>query len=85
MGVGLGGFFVVLWLIELGFWFVVVEWGKNVCDRKIDIVCISCEYKVVFESNYSFGEGGVGVYLDGKFYIWSKKWGNVNKILNVFC
>ena len=37
------------------------------------------------ESNYSFGEGGAGAYSDGKLYTRSKKRGNVDKILNVFC
>ncbi|MBO7660127.1 MAG: FAD-binding protein, partial [Bacteroidaceae bacterium] len=37
------------------------------------------------ESNYSFGEGGAGAFSDGKLYTRSKKRGNVDKILNVFC
>lgn len=85
VGAGPGGLFAALRLIELGLRPVVVERGKNVRDRKIDIARISREHKVVPESNYSFGEGGAGAYSDGKLYTRSKKRGNVNKILNVFC
>ena len=85
VGAGPGGLFADLRLIELGLRPVVVERGKNVRDRKIDIARISREHKVAPESNYSFGEGGAGAYSDGKLYTRSKKRGNVNKILNVFC
>ena len=37
------------------------------------------------DSNYCFGEGGAGAYSDGKLYTRSKKRGNTDKILNVFC
>ena len=85
VGAGPGGLFAALRLIELGLRPVVVERGKNVRNRKIDIARISREHKVDSESNYSFGEGGAGAYSDGKLYTRSKKRGNVNKILNVFC
>lgn len=85
VGAGPGGLFAALRLIELGLRPVVVERGKNVRERKKDIACISREHKVDSESNYSFGEGGAGAYSDGKLYTRSKKRGNVDKILNVFC
>ena len=85
VGAGPGGLFAALRLIELGLRPIVVERGKNVRDRKIDIARISREHKVDSESNYSFGEGGAGAYSDGKLYTRSKKRGNVDKILNVFC
>ena len=85
VGAGPGGLFAALRLIELGLRPIVVERGKNVRDRKIDIARISREHKVDLESNYSFGEGGAGAYSDGKLYTRSKKRGNVDKILNVFC
>lgn len=85
VGAGPGGLFAALRLIELGLRPIVVERGKNVRDRKIDIARISREHKVDPESNYSFGEGGAGAYSDGKLYTRSKKRGNVDKILNVFC
>lgn len=85
VGAGPGGLFAALRLIELGIKPIVVERGKNVRDRKIDIARISREHIVNPESNYSFGEGGAGAYSDGKLYTRSKKRGNTEKILNVFC
>jgi uncharacterized FAD-dependent dehydrogenase len=85
VGAGPGGLFAALRLIELGLRPVVVERGKNVRDRKKDLAQISRDHTVDPESNYSFGEGGAGAYSDGKLYTRSKKRGNTDKILNVFC
>ena len=68
VGAGPGGLFAALRLIEHGLRPIVVERGKNVRDRKVDIAKISREHKVDPESNYSFGEGGAGAYSDGKLY-----------------
>lgn len=85
VGAGPGGLFAALRLIELGLRPVVVERGKDVRERKKDLALISRTHSVNPESNYSFGEGGAGAYSDGKLYTRSKKRGNVDKILNVFC
>ncbi|MCD8318905.1 MAG: FAD-binding protein [Paraprevotella sp.] len=85
VGAGPGGLFAALRLIEAGLRPIVVERGKNVRERKIDLAKISREQKVDSESHYSFGEGGAGAYSDGKLYTRSKKRGNVEKILHVFC
>ena len=85
VGAGPGGLFAALRLIEAEYRPVIVERGKNVRDRKLDLAKISREHKVDSESNYSFGEGGAGAYSDGKLYTRSKKRGNAEKILNVFC
>lgn len=85
VGAGPGGLFAALRLIELGLRPLVVERGKNVRARKVDLARISREHKVDPESNYCFGEGGAGAYSDGKLYTRSKKRGNADKILNVFC
>ncbi len=85
VGAGPGGLFAALRLIELGLRPVVVERGKNVRDRKKDLAQITRTQQVDPESNYSFGEGGAGAYSDGKLYTRSKKRGNVDKILQVFC
>ncbi|KAA6324266.1 hypothetical protein EZS27_026382, partial [termite gut metagenome] len=85
VGAGPGGLFAALRLIELGLRPVVVERGKDVHERKKDIARISREQIVNPESNYCFGEGGAGAYSDGKLYTRSKKRGNADKILNVFC
>ena len=85
VGEGPGGLFASLRLIELGLRPVVLERGKDVRERKMDLAQITKSQKVDPESNYCFGEGGAGAYSDGKLYTRSKKRGNVNKILNVFC
>ena len=85
VGEGPGGLFAALKLIELGLRPVILERGKDVRERKKDLALIKKTQKVDPESNYCFGEGGAGAYSDGKLYTRSKKRGNVNKILNVFC
>ncbi|MCD8203304.1 MAG: FAD-binding protein, partial [Prevotella sp.] len=85
VGEGPGGLFASLRLIELGLRPVIIERGKDVHERKKDLAQITKTQKVDGESNYCFGEGGAGAYSDGKLYTRSKKRGNVNKILNVFC
>ncbi len=85
VGAGPGGLFAALRLIELGLRPIVMERGKDVHSRRRDIAAISREHRVDPESNYSFGEGGAGAYSDGKLYTRSKKRGNVEKILRVFC
>lgn len=85
VGEGPGGLFASLRLIELGLRPVVIERGKNVRERKTDLSLITRTHKVDGESNYCFGEGGAGAYSDGKLYTRSKKRGNTEKILNVFC
>ena len=85
VGAGPGGLFAALRLIELGLRPIVLERGKDVHERKKDLANISRTQHVDAESNYCFGEGGAGAYSDGKLYTRSKKRGNIEKILNVFC
>ena len=85
VGEGPGGLFAALRLIELGLRPVILERGKNVRERKKDLSLITKTQKVDGESNYCFGEGGAGAYSDGKLYTRSKKRGNTEKILRVFC
>ncbi len=85
VGAGPGGLFAALRLIELGFRPIVLERGKDVHERKKDLANISRTQQVDGESNYCFGEGGAGAYSDGKLYTRSKKRGNTEKILRVFC
>lgn len=85
VGEGPAGLFAALRLIEHGLRPIVIERGKNVRERKKDMAKIKSEQKVDSESNYCFGEGGAGAYSDGKLYTRSKKRGNTEKILNVFC
>ncbi len=85
VGAGPGGLYAALRLVELGLRPLVLERGKDVHERRKDIARISREHIVDGESNYSFGEGGAGAYSDGKLYTRSKKRGNIEKILRVFC
>ena len=85
VGAGPGGLFAALRLIELGLRPIVLERGKDVHERKKDLAAIGRTQQVDPESNYCFGEGGAGAYSDGKLYTRSKKRGNIEKILNVFC
>ena len=85
VGAGPAGLFAALKLIELRMRPIVVERGKDVRTRKLDVAAISREHKVNPESNYCFGEGGAGAYSDGKLYTRSKKRGNIEGVLNVFC
>ncbi len=85
VGMGPGGLFAALRLVELGYRPVVLERGKDVHERKKDMALITKTQRVDPESNYCFGEGGAGAFSDGKLYTRSKKRGSTEKILNVFC
>jgi hypothetical protein len=85
VGAGPGGLFAALRLVELGVRPIVLERGRDVNGRKKDIAAISRDHIVDSESNYSFGEGGAGAFSDGKLYTRSKKRGNVQRILGIFC
>lgn len=85
VGEGPAGLFAALRLIEHGLCPIVIERGKDVHERKKDMARIKADQRVDKESNYCFGEGGAGAYSDGKLYTRSKKRGNTEKILNVFC
>lgn len=85
VGAGPAGLFAALKLIENGLRPIVVERGRDVRTRKIDLASIARTHTVNPESNYCFGEGGAGAYSDGKLYTRSKKRGSIEGVLNVFC
>jgi uncharacterized protein len=85
VGAGPAGLFAALRLIELGIRPVIIERGRNVSSRKIDIAKISREQIVDPDSNYCFGEGGAGTYSDGKLYTRSKKKGDNSRVLELLC
>lgn len=84
VGAGPAGLFAALRLIELGIRPIVLERGKDVDSRRVDLAAISCCGIVDADSNYCFGEGGAGAYSDGKLYTRSRKRGPVDVILNIF-
>lgn len=84
VGAGPAGLFAALRLIELGVRPVILERGKDVDSRRLDMAAIARRGEVDPDSNYCFGEGGAGAYSDGKLYTRSKKRGPVDKILRVF-
>ncbi|MBQ3634818.1 MAG: NAD(P)/FAD-dependent oxidoreductase [Bacteroidales bacterium] len=84
VGAGPGGLFAALRLIELGFRPVVLERGKDVSARKLDLALLNRNERLDPESNYAFGEGGAGTFSDGKLFTRSTKRGDVRKILEVF-
>lgn len=85
VGAGPAGLFAALRLIELGVRPVILERGKDVDARRVDMAQISRSDIVDPDSNYCFGEGGAGAFSDGKLYTRSKKRGNVEKVLQIFC
>lgn len=84
VGAGPAGLFAALRLIESGIRPIVLERGKDVDSRRIDMAAIARKGVVDPDSNYCFGEGGAGAYSDGKLYTRSKKRGPVDKILTIF-
>ena len=84
VGSGPAGLFAAMALLEKGIKPVILERGKDVHSRRVDIARISTRDIVDSESNYSFGEGGAGTYSDGKLYTRSKKRGENSKVLGTF-
>ncbi len=84
VGSGPAGLFAAMTLLSMGIKPVVIERGKDVHSRRVDIAKISTQDVVDSNSNYSFGEGGAGTYSDGKLYTRSKKRGENSKVLGTF-
>lgn len=83
VGAGPAGLFAALKCIVLGMRPIVLERGKDVDSRRIDIAKLNRERSIDAESNYCFGEGGAGTFSDGKLYTRSKKRGNPAEVLSL--
>lgn len=83
VGAGPAGLFAALRLIERGKRPIVLERGKRVEERKLDLNSLYKTGIADEDSNYGFGEGGAGTFSDGKLFTRSKKRGNVNRILEI--
>ncbi len=84
VGAGPAGLFAALRALELGLRPILLERGKTVDERRLDIAQLARTQVVNPNSNWCFGEGGAGTYSDGKLYTRSTKRGNVEDIMHRF-
>ncbi|MCO5231464.1 MAG: NAD(P)/FAD-dependent oxidoreductase [Chitinophagales bacterium] len=81
VGAGPAGLFAAVKAIEMGRKPIIIERGKDVRARRIDLRALNIHHEVNEDSNYCFGEGGAGTYSDGKLYTRSTKRGDVLNVL----
>ena len=82
IGAGPAGMFAALKLQMRGFKPVILERGKDVHKRKVDMAKLSTAGVVNPDSNFCFGEGGAGTFSDGKLYTRSSKRGDIREVLH---
>src|SRR5690606_16103753 len=68
VGFGPCGLFAALTLAQMGFKPSVLERGKDVRQRTKDTWALWRKKVLTPESNVQFGEGGAGLFSDGKLY-----------------
>ncbi len=81
VGAGPAGMFAALKLLQLGLKPIVLERGKDVERRKVDMAKLSTQGVIDPDSNYCYGEGGAGAFSDGKLYTRSSKRGDIREVL----
>ncbi len=82
IGAGPAGMFASLKLLQRGFRPIVLERGKDVERRKVDMAKLSTDGILDPDSNYCYGEGGAGAFSDGKLYTRSSKRGDIREVLH---
>ena len=83
VGDGPAGLFCAWELARAGVASVVLDRGKTVQPRRVDLRGLNRHGVVDPDSNYCFGEGGAGTYSDGKLYTRATKRGDVRDVLEV--
>jgi uncharacterized FAD-dependent dehydrogenase len=68
VGFGPCGLFAALLLAQMGFKPIMLERGRNVRSRTADTWALWRKNILTPESNVQFGEGGAGLFSDGKLY-----------------
>jgi uncharacterized protein len=68
VGFGPCGLFAALLLAQMGFKPIVLERGRDVRRRTQDTWALWRKHTLTPESNVQFGEGGAGLFSDGKLY-----------------
>ncbi len=85
IGTGPAGLFCGYMLAEAGFCPILLERGKPVEQRVLDVQEFWEKGKLNPESNVQFGEGGAGTFSDGKLNTLVKdKYGRNRKVLSLF-
>ncbi len=85
IGMGPAGLFCGYMLSKHGFKPIILERGKRVEDRIVDVENFWNGGALLLNSNVQFGEGGAGTFSDGKLNTLIKdKFGRSKEVLNIF-
>lgn len=82
IGAGPTGLFCAWGLAQAGVRALVLERGKAVRARRLDLAQLVRHGELDPDSNYCFGEGGAGTFSDGKLYTRASKRGDPGRVLD---